>query len=137
MLSSRTVLVPAVALVTVLLSGETAAAARVRYHYVPSPGGGPMTLAPVAPGFPGERLNAFGRRPHAALPPQATWMGAYRHPFSGATVQVPLGLPFETPTVEHRNNRLAYNYGSYLVEVIFLPDGSVDVVYSNGLFRDI
>jgi hypothetical protein len=50
-------------------------------------------------------------------------------------VTVPLCLPEGTPRVEHVRDRIVYNYGSYTVEVRFLPDGSVDVLYSSGLFR--
>jgi hypothetical protein len=33
----------------------------------------------------------------------------------------------------YRTNRVVYNYGSYTVEVQFLPDGSANVVYNSGL----
>jgi hypothetical protein len=128
---------PVAALAVLLFACGSASAARARFHYVPSPGGGPMTLAPFAPGAPGERLSAFGNEPYRCPPPRVTWIGCYRHTFSGCTVQVPLGLPPDTPTIQHRANRIIFNYGSYTVDVVFLEDGSVDVVYSNGLFRDI
>jgi hypothetical protein len=37
--------------------------------------------------------------------------------------------------MEYRTRRVIYNYGSDTVEVHFLPDGSVDVIYNSGLFR--
>ena len=51
------------------------------------------------------------------------------------TITVPLSFPEGTPRIEHRADRVIYNYGSYTVEVHFLPDGSVDVVYNSGLRR--
>jgi len=48
---------------------------------------------------------------------------------------VPLTLPEGTPRIEHRRNRIVYNYGSDVVEVHFLSDGSADVIYDSGLFR--
>jgi hypothetical protein len=50
-------------------------------------------------------------------------------------VVVPLALPCGTPVIEHVWRRTVYNYGSYTVEVRFLPDGSVDVMYDSGLLR--
>lgn len=137
MVSKRSALAAFFALIALLLAASPAAAARVRFHYVSSPAGGPMVLAPVAPNASGERISTFGREPYACPPPKATWVASLRHSFTGCTVQVPLGLPFDTPTIEHRTNRVVYNYGSYSVEVIFLADGSVDVIYNSGLFRDI
>lgn len=136
-MSIRNALVPLLALSALLLAGGPAAAARARFHYVPAPCGGPMTLAPVAPNVYGERLSAFGNTPYCVPPPRATCTGSYRHPFSGCVVQVPLGLPADVPTIQHRTNRVVYNYGSYTVEVVFLEDGSVDVIYNSGLFRDL
>jgi hypothetical protein len=52
-------------------------------------------------------------------------------------VNVPLALPDGTPVIEHVGQRIVYNYGSYTVEVRFLPDGGVDVVYNSGLLRRI
>jgi hypothetical protein len=50
-------------------------------------------------------------------------------------VIVPLALPEGIPVIEHRNGRVIYNYGTYTVETVFLPDGTVDVVYNSGLLR--
>jgi hypothetical protein len=96
-----------------------------------------MCLAPFAPGAPGEKITVFGRSPYTSPPPQATYLVTFRHPLTNCTVTVPLGLLPDTPTIEHRTNRVVYNYGSYIVEVRFLADGSVDVSYDNGLLRDI
>jgi len=133
----RNGLPPLLAFAALLATCGSASAARARFHYVPSTNGGPMTLCPIGPNVYGERIGTFSSGPYCAPPPRATCMGTYRHPFSGCTVQVPLGLPADVPTIQHRTNRIVYNYGSYTVDVVFLEDGSVDVIYSNGLFRDI
>jgi hypothetical protein len=46
-------------------------------------------------------------------------------------------LPEGTPRIEHVWRRIVYNYGSYTVAVLFLPDGSVDVIYNSGLLRGL
>ena len=45
--------------------------------------------------------------------------------------------PDSTPRVQHRWDRIIFNYGSYTIEVVFLPDGTVDVVYNSGFLRPI
>jgi hypothetical protein len=122
-----------VVLSLLLLSAAPAAAARVRYHYAPANGCG--TLAPQGTG---ERLTwTSGWEPYNCPPPRATCQVTFRHPCTGQTIVVPLGLPEGTPTIEYRPRRIVYNYGSYTVEVHFLPDGTVDVIYNSGLFRAI
>src|SRR5262249_8778595 len=125
------------AVAMVCLCTGTASAARVRFHYVPAANGAPMTLAPIAPNAPGERMSVFGRSAYYSPPPRATCVVSFRHPCSGCTVAVPLALLTDTPTIEHRAARVIYNYGSYTVEIVFIADGSVDVIYNNGLLRDI
>jgi hypothetical protein len=124
----------AVALLVLVHTG-TATAARVRYHYVPDNGTPCLRLA-GAPNAPGERLSLSMRwEPYPCPPPRAVRPVCFRHPCTGADIQVPLGLPEGTPQIEHRPNRIVYNYGSYTVEAHFLDDGSVDVIYNSGLFR--
>ncbi|MBY0527514.1 MAG: hypothetical protein K2R98_29225 [Gemmataceae bacterium] len=123
------------AVVALLLCGNVASAAIVRYHYVPA-GPGPMTLAPGPTGAPGELINIRGRQPYNC-PPRPTCLVTFKHCFTGALVVVPLALPEGTPQMMHRGNRTIYNYGSYTVTVQFLEDGSVDVIYNSGLFREI
>jgi hypothetical protein len=134
-------------------AGE-AAAARVRYHYAPAPPGTmaaapPGTVPPAAPAPPGTvlKLDAPGGvqgqrlawngswEPYNCPPPRPTCQMNYRHPVTGQLITVPLALPDSTPRLEHRGTRVIYDYGSYTVEVSFLPDGCVDVVYNSGLFR--
>ena len=39
--------------------------------------------------------------------------------------------------MEHRDDRIIYNYNDYYIEVRFLQDGSVDVIYNSGLLRPL
>jgi hypothetical protein len=48
-----------------------------------------------------------------------------------------LALPEGTPVIMHVWQGIVYDYGSYTVEVRFLSDGSVDVIYNSGLLRRI
>ncbi len=120
---------------TVILCTEHASAARVRYHYVPADAQGAMTLLPLSANVPGERVSAFGRSPYCQAP-RPTCNIPLRHPTTGCVLRVPLALPPDVPTIEHRASRVTYNYGSFAVEVLFLADGSVDVTYNNGLLRE-
>jgi hypothetical protein len=121
----------------ILLAAGPAAAARVRYHYGPVDGQGTLNLQPGGPsGAPGERLTWLGGwEPYDCPPPRATCCVTFRHPCTGQLIRVPLGLPEGTPNIEYRPNRIVYNYGSYTVEVHFLPNGLVDVIYNSGLLR--
>jgi hypothetical protein len=125
----------AVLAVSLALTGLTAPAqaARVRLHY------GPAALWPSAPHGPGpspEDVRWFGplKPPHSEVP-HPNQLVSFCHPCTGGTVVVPLALPCGTPVIEHLYHRTVYNYGSYSVEVRFLPDGSVDVIYDSGLLR--
>lgn len=68
---------------------------------------------------------------------QPTCIMTFKHGCTGRPVSVPLALPEGTPIIEHRWRKVVYNYGSYTVEVMFLPDGSVDDFYNSGLLRGI
>ena len=52
----------------------------------------------------------------------------------GRNVTVPIRMPEGQPRLEHRADRIVYNYGDYTIEARFLTDGSVDVVYNTGTF---
>ena len=125
--------------VAVLLLGSAGScwAARIRYHFVPVNGGPALVLTPFVPGgAPGERLSLLGRgEPFNCLPPRPTVQLTLTHTITGRPLNVPLALPPDTPTIEHRRNWLYYNYGSDAVEIHFLEDGSLDVIYSTGLLR--
>ena len=64
-------------------------------------------------------------------------MVTFRHPFTGRNITVPLRMPDSTPRMEHRDDRIIYNYNDYYIEVRFLQDGSVDVIYNSGLLRPL
>jgi hypothetical protein len=118
-------------------TGGEARAGRVRFHYAPVDDRGNTTLKPAEYGGPGERVSWFGfvSEPYFDQP-RPTHMATYRHSYTGRLVAVPVTLPESTPRIEHRGrHRLIYNYGSDTVEIHFLPDGSVDVIYDSGLFR--
>jgi hypothetical protein len=120
--------------IVLFATAGTAAAARARFHYVPADANGRMTLD--AASIVGPRLSLFGgAQPAEAVPPRPNRLASFRHPCTGRFVTVPLALPEGTPTIEYRGQRVIYNYGSYTVEIQFLPDGSVDVVYNSGLLR--
>lgn len=126
------------ALAALCLTGGPATAARVRYHFVPAGDGPALTFQPDAPcGGAGERLSWFGgvRECSCKPPPRPTVSATFRHPYSGRCVSVPLALPEGTPVMMHRADTVIYNYGSYSVEVRFIADGSVDVIYNSGLMR--
>jgi hypothetical protein len=112
-------------------------AGRVRFHYAPVDDHGNTTMKPGQCGGPGERVSWFGfvSEPYFNQP-RPTHLATFRHSYTGRAVAVPLTLPESTPRIEHRGRHwLIYNYGSDTVEVHFLPDGSVDVIYDSGLFR--
>jgi fructose-1,6-bisphosphatase/inositol monophosphatase family enzyme len=50
-------------------------------------------------------------------------------------VKVPLALYQGTPKIRYRTNLVMYDYGSDAIEVRFLADGSVDVIYNSGFLR--
>jgi hypothetical protein len=121
-----------------LSMASPANAARMRFHYAATDGCGTMSLKPGgACGAPGERISFFGTvREAVCAPPRPTHFVSIQHPYTGRAVILPLSLPDETPRMEYRAARVIYNYGSYTVEVHFLADGTVDVVYNSGLLRD-
>jgi hypothetical protein len=113
-----------------------AEAAKVRYHYVPAACTDALQLAPAAGGSPGERLSWVGRTPTPYnCTPRPNQVVCFLHPTTNRYVKVPLELPPDTPRIEHVYLGTMYNYGSESVEIRFLADGSVDVLYSNGLLR--
>jgi hypothetical protein len=118
-----------------LVSGESAAAAQIRYHYAPADLCGSTVLKPGGPcGTAGTRVTWFGlvREAHNCPPPRATHVVTFRHPYTGRNVNVPLTFPLGTPRIAYRADRVIFNYGGYVVEARFLPDGSVDAVYNTG-----
>ena len=130
-------LMPMLAGLAVMLSSTSANAAWLRFHYVPMEGTSKLVLKPNEfSGAPGEVISLSGRRPWSQ-PPRITCTMAFYHAYSGRTITVPLALPEGTPNIEHRQNRVIYNYGSYSVQIHFLSDASVDVLYNSGLLREV
>jgi hypothetical protein len=118
-----------------LLSKGRAEAAVVRFHYVPAD---PQTHTTMKPGCngAGETSRWLGpvREPYnCALRP--TQVLTFHHPYSGQNVSVPIAMPLGTPRILHARDRITFDYGSYAIRVLFLPDGSVDVVYDSGFLR--
>src|SRR5262245_37309726 len=107
------------------ISGTTASAAQVRFHYAPSDLCGNPALKPGGGGSTVERVAWFGAYWAAYnCQPRATHVVTFFHPFTQQNVSVPLSFPEGTPRIEYRGNRIIYNYGSYTVEAHFFPDGS-------------
>jgi hypothetical protein len=137
-MTTRTGWMGLMALVVGLSAVAPAWADVLRYHYVPAADGSNVVVLANPTGAPlGERLTGLGAPCGPARnPPRPTWMVTFRHPCTGRTVVVPLALPVGTPIIEHRGpTRLAYNYGSFSVQIQFFADGSLDVTYNNGFFR--
>jgi hypothetical protein len=114
-------------------------AEQVRYRFVPTDACGTTTQAPIGPeGSMGELKMGLGwlpqPYPYVIRPNQ---MVTFRHPYTGRNVTVPLRMPSGTPRMEHRSDRIIYNFGDYFVEARFLPDGAVDVLYNSGLGRPL
>ena len=121
------------------LAAAPAVAEQVRFRFIPVDPCGTMSQVPAGPnGALGEQLTGFGWRPqpfNRALRPNQ--MVTFRHPFNGRNVTVPLTLPAGAPRLEHQSDRIVYNYGSYVVEARFLPDGSVETIYNSGFLRPL
>lgn len=129
-------------LVLALVLGATpswAVAEQVRFRFVPVDPCGTTAQVPVGPeGALGELKRGFGLRPqpfpNMVRPNQ---MVTFRHPYNGRNVTVPLRLPPGPPRLEHGSDRITYNYGDYIVEARFIPDGSVEVYYNSGMLRPL
>ena len=112
-------------------------AEQVRFHFVPVDACGTMRQVAAGPdGAAGESIRGLGLvprpYPYVVRPNQ---MVTFRHPYSGRNVTLPIRLPEGQPRHESRYDRVVYNYGDYIVEARFFPDGSADVVYNSGFLR--
>ena len=128
-----------IALALVMLTTAPSSAEMVRFRYVPVDACGAMQQVAAGPGgAAGELFRGFGM---TALPYHRTFrpnqMVTFRHPYNGRCATLPLTLPEGTPRLEHRADRIVYNYGSYVVEVRFFEDGTADVVYNSGFLRPL
>jgi hypothetical protein len=100
------------------------------FRYVRPYGGRAMNFAPydsfafvggqVYPLSTGSRLQSLAPN---------SWLN-FRHPYTHAYVTVPVALPIGTPKVEHRLDRIIYDYASVAVVIHFVRDGSVNVSYN-------
>lgn len=122
-----------------LAAAGPASAECVRFRYAPADTCGNLRQIAAGPcGALGEKLNGFGMMSQpfnqAFRPNQVV---TFRSPYHGMNVAVPLTLPTGTPRIEHRSDRVVFNYGSYTTEVRFLPDGVVDVIYNSGFLRPL
>ncbi len=128
-----------IAALALLLTAASAQAARIRYHYAPAGGQGCLQLVPGPGGAPGERLSWIGLTPspYQTPPPRPTGYVTVLHPDSKIYVQVPITLPAgNVPRIQHWGTTLVYDFGSEAIEIHFVHDGSVDVIYNNGLLRN-
>lgn len=122
------------AIVLALAWAAPAAAARVQVHYVPADAKGNMNVGVQT--TVSTRIAFFGP---AEAPPEVpirpNQVVAFRHPVTGRIVNIPLALYEGTPKMRYRSNVVMYDYGSDAIEVRFLNDGSVDVIYNSGFLR--
>jgi hypothetical protein len=115
-------------------------AEQVRFRFVPGADpNGNLVQVPNGPnGALGERIRGLGLNPEPyPYAVRANQLVTFRHPYTSCNVTVPMRLPEDTPRMEHRSDRVMFNYGSYVVEARFLPDGSVEVVYNSGFLRPL
>jgi len=127
------------ALAFVVASADPVQAEAVCFRYAPVDACGNMAQVPAGPnGALGEQLTGFGLRPQPyARTFRPNQMVTFRHPYNGRNVTIPLTLPQGQPRLEYMTDRVVYNYGSYIVDVRFFPDNTVDVVYNSGFLRPL
>jgi hypothetical protein len=116
----------------------SASAEVVRFRYVPRDACGNTALAPGPQGAAGERQAWIGGPVEPYLRTLApTHIVTFQHPATGKNINVPFTFPAGTPRLEHRPNRIIYNYGTYQIQALFNPDGSVTTIYNSGALRPI
>jgi hypothetical protein len=120
------------------LSSGTAAAEVVRFRYVLKDAGGNSALVAGASGATGERQPWMGGPSEPFYrTPTPTHIVTFVHTYTGQRINVPFTFPDSTPRMEHRANRITYNYGGYQIHAVFNPDGSVTTIYNSGVLRPI
>jgi hypothetical protein len=120
------------------LGSGTAAAEVVRFRYVPKDACGNTVQAATVAGATGERQSWLGGpiEPfYRSVAP--THIVTFVHAYTGQRINVPFTFPQGTPRLEHRPNRIVYNYGAYQIQALFNPDGSVTTIYNSGALRPI
>jgi hypothetical protein len=136
-MKTRSMLPAAIALAVLALAAGPARAERVRYHFTPADLCGSTAQTPAGPcNAIGERVSYLGisRTPYGGVL-RPTYLVTFFNPVTRANVSVPLALPEGTPTMRYGTNSAVFDYGIYQVNVHFLPDGSVDVIYDSGFRR--
>jgi len=122
-----------------LLMAGSARADSVRFRFVPTGPDGQLVQVPAGPnGALGELRTGLRAtaKPYAGnYPPNR--MVTFRHPYTSRNVIVPMKLPDNTPQIEHIGDRIRFGYTTYWIDVRFLPNGGVDVVYNSGLLRTL
>ncbi len=118
---------------------QSASAEHLRFHFKPVDACGTMTQVAAGPaGSLGELRRGLGSRPmpspYLVRPNQ---MVTFRHPYTGQHATVPIRLPQGAPRMEQTSDRIIYNYGDYVVEARFLPNGSIDLIYNSGFLRSL
>ncbi|MBX9679161.1 MAG: hypothetical protein K2X38_10395 [Gemmataceae bacterium] len=128
-----------IALVACALMPALSRAEQVRFRYVPADANGAMRAQPIGPG--GSLAENLRGLSYAAYPfnkvYRPTHMVTFLHPSSGRNAVIPLTMPESEPTVQRRGSAIAYNYGIYEIELLFLPNGAVDVIYNSGYLRPL
>jgi hypothetical protein len=128
-----------VVLATALLTPVDVRADSVRFRFVPTGPDGALVQVPAGPdGALGELRTGLSATPKPyAGNYAANRMVTFRHPYTSRNVTVPMKLPDNTPKIEHIRDRIRFGYTTYYIDVRFLPDGAVDVVYNSGLLRTL
>jgi hypothetical protein len=118
--------------------GTAARAEVLRFRHVPIDACGGTTLAKDAQGAIGQRSAWVGgvKQPYfGQFKPNV--IVTFRHAYTGKDVAVPMNLPSGTPRMDYRRYSIMYIYGSFTIEALFLPDGSVETIYNSGVLRPV
>jgi hypothetical protein len=128
-----------VLLIVLAVTPTLSFAEQVRFRFIPVDACGTLAQVPAGPdGALGELRRGLGFTPRPYTCKVCfNQMVTVRHPCTCKCLSVPVRLPEGPPRVEQRSDGVAYNYGDYVVRVVFLPDGGVDVIYNSGLFRPL
>jgi hypothetical protein len=124
------------ALVLLALAAQAAPAEQIRIRYWPQNSGASTVMKPADAGQPtGVKVSRFGLRtePYYCLP-KANCLKTFCHKCTGQNVTLPIYLPAATPRIAHTWSGISYQYTNFAVNVNFLQDGSVEVVYADGPF---
>jgi hypothetical protein len=100
------------------------------FRYVRPYGGRAMNFAPRDSfAFVGGQVYPLSTGSRLQSPAPNSWLN-FRHPYTHAYVTVPVALPIGAPKIEHRLDRIIYDYASVAVVIHFVRDGTVNVSYN-------